>query len=224
MLKVNLLVDKSAPKQAKKVSSSATSGSNSTNFKDIFGEGLEVKNETDVQGQVLKFILIVGFAGGLFAYEKIQLNKNTKAIAAKNAELNEIKTLLDEKTQSVAGLEELKSQQKEQNEYISQVKSKMIERMHVLKGLDFIQSAVVKDLWLKSVEYDDGAFTLAGLFLQKSSLDKFYDNLNKVPIFKKSLIIKDSESSSGVKGAFEFSIMTNLKLKLDEKEEGEFGV
>ena len=222
MLKVNLLRDKSAQKNAKKENAAKSSGTN-TNFQDIFGDGLEIKGGADTQGQVIKLFLIIVFVGGLYGFEKYQLDSNSKIISAKNIELEDMRVLLEEKTQSVANLEELKQEQTKQNEYIEDVKSRMVQRMHLLQGLDYIQSAVVKDLWLKSVEYQSGAFTLTGLVLQKSSLDKFYSNLNKIPVFNKSLIIKDSDSTSGVEGAFEFSIMTDLKLKVDKKE-GDFGV
>lgn len=223
MLKVNLLVDKSADRSSKKNSPSEVTGTSSTNFKDIFGDGLEVKSGPDVKEQAAKLVLLFGFLAGLYAYEQVQLDKNKKVISAKNLEVNELQVLLEQKAQSVANLSQLKDERKNQNEHIEDVKSKMTQRMHMLKGLDYIQSAMVKDLWLSSLDYESGAFTLVGLFLQKSSLDQFYKNLNKVPVFNKSLIIRDSESSSGVEGAYEFSIMTKLKLNLEPKED-DFGV
>jgi len=210
MIKVNLLYDRSTIKQQAGPVESSTFD-NATAFKDIFGDDVGVKQSGGQLSSVLKLLLMLSFTAGLYYFETVQTKANKSLISSKQVELKELKSLLETKKNVVANLESLKDRFSKERLFIEATRNELVKRMHFLRGLDSIQTAVVPNLWLTGVSFSDGVFSVDGQALYKSDLDSFYENLNRVPFFNKVIIVKDSKSQSRASGAFEFSIRTETK-------------
>lgn len=211
MIKVNLLYDRSTTKKAEGVA--PPTFDNSTAFKDIFGDEGGAKQSDGQLASVFKILLMLVFTAGLYFYERQQVKANQSQISTKQVEINELKSLLETKQKVVADLDQLKKRFADERRFIEDTRQRLIKRMHFIRGLDSIQTAVVPNLWLTDVTYGQSVFSINGQALYKSDLDSFYENLNRVPFFDKAIIVKDSKSKTQNAAAFEFSIRTETKIE-----------
>ena len=211
MIEVNLLYDHSVAKEEQSLSQAPhIPESGGTAFKDIFGEDGVEESGSQLE-KVFKILLMLSFTGGLYYYERMQIKENRLAISSKQMEVQEAENLLQTKRGVVKNLSELKKRFESETVMIQATKDKLVRRMHFIRGLDFIQTAMVSNLWLTSIRYQKGAFTIDGRTLYKVDLDAFQTNLNKSPFFKRAIIVKDSEVQSVNLGAYEFSIVAETK-------------
>jgi Tfp pilus assembly protein PilN len=224
MIRVNLLRDRSRSRSGAPVAGSEFgdfqgegSGTDTKAFNDMFG-GIDFDEKKSGGGgassqleSVFKILIVIALPLALYFYEKYQNDNNQRAITTKQQEVRELESLLASKNKVIEDLEPLKKRFENERKFIEDVRGKLINRMHFVRGLDSIQSSVVPNLWLTSIEYDNGNFKIDGQALYKNDLDTFYNNLNKIPFFNKAIIVKDSEVRNRREGAFEFSIVTEAK-------------
>ena len=226
MIKINLLNDRSKAKQEGAISNDPSVVSNSgTAFKDIFSGDDIVENDGQI-GLVIKILIMIGFTAALYCFQRIQTGANKAKIAAKQRQVTEIESLLEDKKSTVEDFDTLKKKFQDERDFIKATKKELIDRMHFIRGLDKIQtaqSAVVPNLWLTSLTFENGSFKIDGQALYKSDLDSFYAKLNKILLFSNTIIVKDSEVKTQGDGVYEFSIVTETKkteAKKDPQEEG----
>jgi|GEM_PF-7020867 len=225
MIRVNLLRDRSRSKNAAPASDDSEfkdfqgggAGTNTRAFNDMFGDidggqggGSSAGGSSQLES-VFKILIIISLPIALYFFEKYQNDNNQKLISTKQLEVRELDSLLLSKNKVIENLEPLKKRFEDERKFIEDVRGKLINRMHFVRGLDSIQTSVVPNLWLTSIEYDGGTFKIDGQALYKNDLDTFYNNLNKIPFFNKAIIVKDSEVRNRSEGAFEFSIVTEAK-------------
>ncbi len=225
MIRVNLLRDRSRSKNAAPSADSdfkdfqgGGEGTNTKAFNDMFGDIGGGSGQGGGGGggnsqleSVFKILIVISLPIALYFFEKYQNDNNQKSIVTKQQEVRELDSLLLSKNKVIEDLEPLKKRFEDERKFIEDVRGKLINRMHFVRGLDSIQTSVVPNLWLTSIEYDAGTFKIDGQALYKNDLDTFYNNLNKIPFFNKAIIVKDSEVRNRSEGAFEFSIVTEAK-------------
>ena len=213
MIKVNLLRDRSKAKKEGALNDAPVMTNSGTAFKDIFGDELEAKQSDGQIGAIIKVLVMLIFTAALYYYEGVQKENNQSIIVKKEAEVQGLQNLLAEKRKVVENLEALKQRFAQERAFIEATRAQLIERMHFVRGLDSIQTAIVPNLWLMKISYSNNAFKINGQTLYKSDLDSFYSNLNRIPFLNKAIIVKDSEVKSQNDGAYEFSIISEIKDK-----------
>ena len=211
MIKVNLLYDRQKAKQESGIIEDASVVVTKSAFEDIFGDDESVRQGDNRLGIVFKIAIMLGFTIALYYYERMQIRQNQNQIAVKQMEAEEIRSLLEAKRGTVKDLELLKQRFSDEREFIDATRKELITRMHFVRGLDSIQTAVVPNLWLTSVSYNDGVFKIDGQSFYKADLDNFHDNLSKVSFFNKAIITKDSGSKLKTSEVYEFSILAEIK-------------
>ena len=213
MIKVNLLNDRSKTSKKKNpVSADAPeTDEGSTIFRDIFGDDQESISKDSQIDIVIKVLVMLSFTAALYAYERVQKSKGQKAIAMKYEEIRKAEDILKKKETETVDLNILKQRFDDEKKHIEAVRAELITRMHFLKGLNSIQTAMVENLWLTSLSYKNGSFKIDGKTFYKNGLDTFYKSLKKVPFFDKTIIMKDSESREQNVEAYEFLILTEIK-------------
>jgi len=211
MIKVNLLQDRSKAKKEGSLNEAPVVTNSGTAFKDIFGDEDGAKQSDGQVGSIIKVVAMLSFTIFLYYYESVQKENNQVAISEKQVEVEDLQNLLTDKRKVVEDLEDLKQRFTKERAFIEATREKLVERMHFVRGLDSIQTAVVPNLWLMKISYDNRAFRIDGYALYKSDLDSFYSNLNRIPFLNKSIIVKDSEVKSRNDGAYEFSIISEIK-------------
>ena len=211
MIKVNLLRDRSKAKKEGSLNEAPVVTNSGTAFKDIFGDEEGAKQSDGQIGSVIKIIAMLTFTALLYYYESVQKENNQAAISKKQVEVEDLQNLLADKRKVVENLEELKQRFTRERAFIEATREELIKRMHFVRGLDSIQTAIVPNLWLTKISYDNNAFQIDGQALYKSDLDSFYSNLNRIPFLNKAIIVKDSEVKSQSAGAYEFSIISEIK-------------
>lgn len=162
-------------------------------------------SEQDRPQGIIKIVLMLGFVLVAYFYRSHvigQLELQTQSLSQQESILQEELRL---KTEQAGSKVELEEQARELKNRLEVIKNLSKGRIKEVRALDYIQSVVPEQVWLKSISYQQTQMLLRGNSSADGDLAQFFKSLEKSPFFKDMVVLqsKEDRSQSSVVKSFE---------------------
>ena len=125
----------------------------------------------------------------------------TQKISAEQ-EYSQLEKQMQEIQNKVKGFEYLQDISQEFNNKLVIMEEVANKKLKVIKGLDQIQTVILKDIWLEKIDFRQNKFTLEGFAKNNSQVQDFIERLEKTELFVNVHLDRVSEVSSSRRKQF----------------------
>ena len=172
----------------------------------------EISGSNDTKSNAIKIILMIMWAGGLFAYQKFNISNLEEQLAGARAKATDLNRQIQ---QHQAEADQAKRMQKDIQELkrrIKIIKGLSKTRLREIKAIDYIQNNIPNKLWLSSLTFKDNKMKLLGSSMTDDQLNRFLDALEQnKSYFQNVLLLKAVDESDGKMGTLKsFEISSDM--------------
>lgn len=166
----------------------------------------------DIIGLVLRLVVCGLGVVILMHFEKKNLDKLNGEKAVIQEELNSLKSKQSTIKKEIQGLEYISEKSKEFNRKLNIMQGIVDNRLLAVKGLDFIQSAIPEEVWLREVSLNKKKFIIKGVSTTNKQIQNFIEQLENTDLFSAvSLAKAEEEKKEAHYSRRRFTIESSLK-------------
>lgn len=149
---------------------------------------------------LVKILMIVLFTAGLMIYENQAIRTLNLEAAGVSAQVKQKQNEAAAKSAEVEGVKDVEVRAKELEDKLKIIKSLSKLRLREVKTLDFMQSSIPEQVWLKSIAYEsdresvqDGKFVFIGRATTTEDLTEFVRRLDESAYLEEVIVIRNQE-------------------------------
>lgn len=147
----------------------------------------------DIIGIVLRLVICGLGVVVLMHFEKKNLDKlNGQKMIVQNT-LNTLKSKQSKIKDEIKGLEYISEKSKEFSRKLNIMQGIVDHRLLAVKGLDFIQSAIPEEVWLREVKLNQKKFIITGVSTTNKQIQNFIEQLENTDLFSAVSLAKAEE-------------------------------
>ena len=147
----------------------------------------------DIIGLVLRLVVCGLGIVILIHFEKKNLDKLNGQKMVVQEELNSLKSKQSTIKNEIKGLEYISEKSKEFNRKLNIMQGIVDNRLLAVKGLDFIQSAIPEEVWLREVSLNKKKFIIKGVSTTNKQIQNFIEQLENTDLFSAVSLAKAEE-------------------------------
>ena len=168
------------------------------------GTGIAIENSASDTGAmrsaILKVLMILVFTLGLMLYENQTIRALNQETASMITKVTQMQAAVNAKAVELEGFKDVEARAKELEDKLKILKSLSNLRLREVKTLDFMQSSIPEQVWLRNVVYEsdrerveEGRFVFVGRAVTTDDLSEFVKRLDESAYLDEVIVIRNQE-------------------------------